>query len=92
MRPPPEATMALIQSCSEYRSRTEPLAAAGSRLCEKAKEPTGNPGDSQASILQSPALKPLTPGAGEGLFGSFMPMIGASFGVEGRLQASDPST
>ena len=46
---PPEATMALIQICSEYRSWTAPRAAAASRPWEKAKEPIGNPGDSQAS-------------------------------------------
>ena len=120
--------MALIQSCSEYRSQTAPLAAAVSRPCEKAKEPIGNPGDSQVSNLYKLELKPLSriagegaerseagegsPGsddepspsqpcglgpslsrsAGEGPFGSVMRMIGAGFGVEGRVQLDDPST
>jgi hypothetical protein len=41
--------MVLIQICSEYRSWTAQLAAAASRPWEKAKEPTKNPGDSQAN-------------------------------------------
>src|SRR5215472_15971679 len=86
MRPAPLATMAAIQSCNDARLCTTPASAAASRPCEKLKAPTGNAGESQASMRQSASLVRssvsmlMLPGK-----------IGAAFRVERRLQLGDPA-